>query len=166
MLRLPVRTPDGQVVKNIYVTNEAGDVSTAYQEIGNVIQEISLTDRWGRDMTANLQNVRMSEDGNNWMVQVFQNDDGEMKPGPWINIPTDDAARQKLIDVLREVRTQLKKGARGRRRALYFGTTTEDIRSGRVSVFGGPTDIGGSRPHTTKLPAFFPQFRADEGGVR
>ncbi len=170
VLRLPVRTQDGQVVKDVYVTNKSGDISTAYQEIGNYVNEIALTDRWSRDMTANLQDIRMSEDGKSWMVQVFQNDDGELKPGPWINIPIDDADRESVVKALREVRTQLKKGARGRRRSLFFGSFTaapEDIRSGRINVFGGPTNVLGSRPHTTKLPAFFPEFRDEKDkGVR
>lgn len=169
-LRLPVRTQDGQVVKNVYVTNESGDISTAYQEIANVLQEVSLTDRWSRDITANMQQVWISEDGKNWMVQVMQNDDGELKPGPWVNVPIDDADRQSLINALREVRTQLKKGARGRGRALFFGSfsaTPEDLRSGRIKLFGGPTDILGSRPHTSKLPAFFPELRdKKDKGVR
>ncbi len=158
----------------VYVENEFGEALPAYQEVGTIVDLIKQMDRWGDNITVDLQQVRISEDGNNWVFIVLQ-DDPDTKglqtanPIGEINIPRDEAGQIQLKKALNGIFTGRWEAMEALREA--GPQTQEEQLKQMVGRFNPLTAFGlfnvsydrELAKRLPKHPAFFPELRKAQG---
>ena len=166
---------DPRTGETVWVRDEQGDVENAYREVADIVDLISEIDRWQSFTTVDLQQVRLSEDGRNWVFNVVEDDpnaDGlqTARPVAEINIPRDDRGRLQLKRELQNV-FKGKHAARRAQRAAGGGSLTPEQKIERLksTMFGLPgmlkydAELAKTLP---KYPAFFPELREQQGQGR
>ncbi len=155
----------------VWVQNEFGEALPAYQQVGKIVDLIKQIDRWQSNVTVDLQQVRLSEDGKSWVFVVLEDDplaDGlqTAKPIGEIHIPRDEPGQEALKKALNGVFTGRWEAMEGLRAA--GPVTGKEFVLDTLASFTGPLLSPFVRALTydrelakrlPKHPAFFPELR-------